>query len=32
MEGKEEILIIKHNASNLYSIYDVALILFYIKA
>lgn len=32
MHCKEEILIIKHNTLNLYSIYDVALVLFYIKA
>lgn len=32
MDGKEEILTIKPNTLNLYSIYDVALVLFYIKA
>ena len=31
MECKEEILTIKPNTLNLYSIYDVALVLFYIK-
>lgn len=32
MENKEAILIIKHNILNLHSIYDAALVLFYIKA
>lgn len=32
MEGKEEILIIKLNTLDLYSIYEDALVLFYIKA
>lgn len=31
MENKEVILIIKYNIFNFYSIYDVVLVLFYIK-